>query len=114
MNPAPPVIVSQPPGFKPTSLAGVVWRHQHNWRPYCTLRVTTSRLQENRIHNLRHRHASHTVMNGPPVPVVSRLLGHSNVHMTLRYAHLGDRDVKAAAESTRTDETKQCTEAVSR
>ncbi len=37
-------------------------------------------------------------MNGVPVPVVSRLLGHSNVSMTLRYAHLGDRDVEAAAE----------------
>ena len=37
-------------------------------------------------------------MNGVPVPVVSRLLGHSNVSMTLRYAHLGDRDIEAATE----------------
>ncbi len=42
--------------------------------------------------------ASHAVMNGVPVPVVSRLLGHSNVRMTLRYAHLADRDIGAAAE----------------
>ena len=34
-----------------------------------------------------------------PVPVVSRLLGHSNVRMTLRYAHLRDREIEAAAES---------------
>jgi len=33
-----------------------------------------------------------------PVPVVSRLLGHSNVRMTLRYAHLADKDIEAAAE----------------
>ena len=39
-------------------------------------------------------------MNGVPVPVVSRLLGHSNVQMTLRYAHLADRDIEAAAERT--------------
>ena len=39
-------------------------------------------------------------MNGVPVPVVSRLLGHSNTRMTLRYAHLGDRDIEAAAERT--------------
>ena len=32
------------------------------------------------------------------MPVGSRLLGHSSVSMTLRYAHLGDRDIKAAAE----------------
>ena len=37
-------------------------------------------------------------MNGVPVPVVSRILGHSSVRMTLRYAHLGDREIEAAAE----------------
>ena len=37
-------------------------------------------------------------MNGVPLPVVARLLGHSNVRMTLRYAHLGDREIEAAAE----------------
>lgn len=36
-------------------------------------------------------------MNGVPVPVISRLPGHSNTRMTLRYAHLGDREVAAAA-----------------
>ena len=51
-----------------------------------------------RLHDLRHTHASHAVMNGVPVPVVSRLLGHSNTRMTLRYAHLGDREIEQAAE----------------
>ena len=37
-------------------------------------------------------------MNGVPVPVVARLLGHSDVRTTLRYAHLGDREIEAAAE----------------
>ena len=37
-------------------------------------------------------------MNGVPVPVVARLLGHADVRMTLRYAHLSDGDVEAAAE----------------
>ena len=55
-------------------------------------------IEDVRLHDLRHTHASHAVMNGVPVPVVSRLLGHSNVGMTLRYAHLGDRDIEAAAE----------------
>ena len=55
-------------------------------------------IEDVRLHDLRHTHASHAVMNGVPVPVVSRLLGHSNVNMTLRYAHLGDRDIEAAAE----------------
>ena len=55
-------------------------------------------IEDVRLHDLRHTHASHAVMNGVPVPVVSRLLGHSNVSMTLRYAHLGDRDIEAAVE----------------
>ena len=55
-------------------------------------------IEDARLHDLRHTHASHAVMNGVPVPVVSRMLGHSNVRMTLRYAHLGDRDVEEAAE----------------
>ena len=55
-------------------------------------------IEDVRLHDLRHTHASHAVMNGVPVPVVSRLLGHSDVRMTLRYAHLGDREIEAAAE----------------
>ena len=55
-------------------------------------------IEDVRLHDLRHTMASHAVMNGVPVPVVSRLLGHSNPQMTLRYAHLADRDIEAAAE----------------
>ena len=55
-------------------------------------------IEDVRLHDLRHTHASHAVMNGVPVPVVSRMLGHSNVRMTLRYAHLGDREIEAEAE----------------
>ena len=55
-------------------------------------------IEDVRLHDLRHTMASHAVMNGVPVPVVSRLLGHSNVQMTLRYAHLADRDIEATAE----------------
>ena len=51
-----------------------------------------------RLHDLRHTFASHAVLQGVPLPVVSRLLGHTQTRMTLRYAHLSDRDVAAAAE----------------
>ena len=55
-------------------------------------------IEDVRLHDLRHTMASHAVMNGVPVPVVARLLGHNNVRMTLRYAHLADRDIEAAAD----------------
>ena len=59
---------------------------------------TEAGIEDVRLHDLRHTMASHAVMNGVPVPVVSRLLGHANVQMTLRYAHLADKDIEAAAE----------------
>ena len=55
-------------------------------------------IEDVRLHDLRHTFASHAVMSGVPLPVVSRLLRHSHERMTLRYAHVGDREVAAAAE----------------
>ncbi|MFZ1075754.1 MAG: site-specific integrase [Minisyncoccia bacterium] len=39
-------------------------------------------------HTLRHTFASHLVMLGAPVPAVQKLMGHSSIEMTMRYAHL--------------------------
>ena len=55
-------------------------------------------IEDVRLHDLRHSYASQCVIEGIPLPVVSRLLGHSQSKMTLRYVHAADRDVEAAAE----------------
>ena len=55
-------------------------------------------IEDVRLHDLRHTFASHAVLRGIPLPVVSRLLGHKRPSMTLRYAHVGDRETEAAAE----------------
>lgn len=63
---------------------------------YCVRREAG--LEEVRLHDLRHSVASHAMMLGVPLPVVARLLGHRQPSMTLRYTHVGDREIEAAAE----------------
>ena len=55
-------------------------------------------IEDVRLHDLRHNLASHAVLQGIPLPMVARLLGHRQVSMTLRYAHVHDKEVEAAAE----------------
>ena len=55
-------------------------------------------IEDVRLHDLRHTVASQAAIAGVPLPVVARLLGHDDVRMTMRYAHVGDREIEAAAE----------------
>ena len=55
-------------------------------------------LDDVRLHDLRHTVASQAVARGVPLSTVARMLGHADPVMTLRYAHVGDRDLQAAAE----------------
>ncbi len=55
-------------------------------------------IEDVRLHDLRHTVASQAVANGVPLSTVARMLGHTQPTMTLRYAHVGDREVEAAAE----------------
>ena len=55
-------------------------------------------LDDVRLHDLRHTVASQAVARGVSLSTVARMLGHADPTMTLRYAHVGDRELQAAAE----------------
>ncbi len=57
-----------------------------------------AKLNDVRIHDLRHTYASHLVSNGMSLSIVGKLLGHTQASTTQRYAHLADEPLRQAAE----------------
>jgi site-specific recombinase XerD len=47
-------------------------------------------------HVLRHTFASHFMMNGGNILVLQKILGHANLTMTMRYAHLAPEHLQEA------------------
>ncbi len=80
------------PGAKPGSHRASL---QNVWPRICR----HAGIQNVRIHDLRHTFASYGVNGGQGLPVIGRLLGHSKITTTQRYAHLDDDPVRAASEA---------------
>jgi len=49
-----------------------------------------------RVHDLRHTFASHLVSSGVSLPIVGRLLGHTQPQTTQRYSHFADDPLRQA------------------
>ena len=60
--------------------------------------IADADIQDYRIHDNRHTHASQLVSSGMSLAIVGRLLGHTNPMTTQRYAHIADEPLRAAAE----------------
>jgi len=66
---------------------------QHPWQ---RIRKAAD-LEDVRIHDLRHTFASGGLAAGEGLPMIGKLLGHTQVQTTARYAHLAADPIKAAA-----------------
>jgi len=64
---------------------------QHPWRP---VREAADGI---RIHDLRHTFASSGLAVGEGLSMIGKLLGHTQIQTTARYAHLASDPMKAAA-----------------
>ena len=67
-------------------------------KPWRALR-TMAGLENVRIHDLRHTYASVGAGMGMSLPLLGRLLGHSQAATTSRYAHLAQDPVRTAADA---------------
>ena len=54
-------------------------------------------LADMRIHDVRHSYASRALALGESLPMIGRLLGHTQVETTARYAHLAQDSVRESA-----------------
>jgi len=66
-------------------------------RPWHAIRKRAG-LMDVRIHDLRHTHASIGVGAGLGLPIIGKLLGHSQPSTTARYAHLDADPLRSASE----------------
>ena len=86
----PYVVVGARPGSHRSSLQNV-------WPRVCR----EAQLEDVRVNDLRHTHASVGVNAGLNLPVIGKLLGHTKITTTQRYAHLNDDPLRQVSEQQR-------------
>jgi integrase len=84
------------PGDKPGQHLTVLWR------VWDFVRKQTGLGKDARLYDLRHTFASVGAGGGLSLPIIGRLLGHTQPRTTQRYAHLADDPLREAAEKITT------------
>ena len=72
-------------------------RHLFHLAPYWQRVRERAGVEDVRIHDLRHSFASRALAVGLALPMIGRLLGHTDIGSTARYAHLSRDAEKVAA-----------------
>jgi integrase len=65
-------------------------------KPWQAIRKAAG-LDDVRLHDLRHAYASVAASSGMGLPIIGKMLGHTQAATTQRYAHVASDPVKAAA-----------------
>ena len=84
------------PGDKPGEHLAALWHVWHFVRKQAGLG------KDARVYDLRHTFASVGAGGGLSLPIIGRLLGHTQTRTTQRYAHLADDPLREAAEKITT------------
>jgi integrase len=74
-------------------------KHLSDLQPFWQRVRARAGLKDVRIHDLRHTFASTAVASGQGLPMIGKLLGHTQVQTTARYAHLAAEPVRNAADA---------------
>jgi integrase len=88
---------------QPPSPLGLVWPNdkgepmdpRRDWAAWKAL-LTRAQVADYRLHDARHSAATTLVMLGVPLPVVMKILGHSQIAMTARYSHADIEAMRSA------------------
>jgi integrase len=83
----------------PEPRTGRIWR-QNNIRTAFGSAVEAAGLEDFHFHDLRHHFASWYIMRGGSLPSLQQILGHADLKMTLRYAHLGPEHLRSEIAKT--------------
>ena len=97
--PAARVLADRPrvPGTPWVIPGGIAGRHLTTIdRPWSRVRARAG-LDDVRLHDLRHSFASRALALGESLPVIGKLLGHTEVQTTARYSHLAEDSVMESA-----------------
>ena len=91
------VVPSGNPWLFPSDTA--IGKPVHDVRRFWAMIQRDAELPDVRIHDLRHTFASLLVSGGASLEIIGRLLGHSQMQTTQRYAHLMESPLRASVDT---------------